>query len=98
LISAEDGVAVYMRNAEDGKDAFGKSAAGDEVIIIVNASSDSRFVSLNLSKYGIESVRDTLSGELISDDHNLIMELHPLSYRIFTPERISDKCTKIQSI
>ena len=87
-----------MRNAEGGKDAFGKKAADDEVIIIVNASDSSRFVNLNLSQYGIDSLRDTLSGELISHDHNLIMELHPLSYRIFTPERNTNKCTKIQNI
>jgi len=98
LISAEDSVTVYMRNAEGGKDAFGKKVANDEVIIIVNASDSSRFVNLNLSQYGIDSLRDTLSGELISHDHNLIMELHPLSYRIFTPERNTNKCTKIQNI
>ncbi len=98
MIYAEDGVAVYMRNAQDGKDAFGKKCDDDDIIIIVNANEQSRYMDINLSPWEITSVSDTFSGELISPDHKLQIELHPLSYRIFTPERKQGKCTKIQNI
>ena len=87
-----------MRNFENDKDAFGKKQNGEEIIIIVNANSDSQYININLSPWGITSVSDTLSGEKITDGHNLSMEVQPLSYRIFTPERKQGKCTKIQNI
>jgi len=95
---SEDGIFAFMRNLENGKDAFGKKQKGDEVIIIVNANNDTQYINLNLSPWGITSLSDTLSGEKITDGHSLSMELHPLSYRIFTPERNKSICTKIQSI
>jgi len=98
MLSDKDGVVVYMRNSRCGKDAFGNKCDGEDVIIIVNASEQSRCIDLNLSPWAITSISDTLSGELISPDHRLGLELHPLSYRIFTPERKQGICTKIQSI
>ena len=95
---SEDGIFAFMRNLENGKDAFGKKQKGDEVIIIVNASNDTQYINLNLSPWGITSLLDTLSGEKITDGHNLSLEMHPLSYRIFTPERNKSICTKIQNI
>ena len=95
---SEDGIFAFMRNLENGKDAFGKKQKGDEVIIIVNASNDTQYTNLNLSPWGITSLSDTLSGEKITDGHNLSLEMHPLSYRIFTPERNKSICTKIQNI
>ncbi|MBQ8764606.1 MAG: glycoside hydrolase family 13 protein [Clostridia bacterium] len=97
-IFAEGGVFAFMRNLENGKDAFGKKQSKDEIIIIVNASRDSQYINLNLSPWGIASLSDTLSGEKIADGYNLSMEILPLSYRIFTPERKQGKCTKIQNI
>ena len=98
LISAEDGVIAYMRSCEDGKDAFGKKCGGEDIIIIINADDSSRYLNLNLSRFGITKVSDTLSTDVISYDHRLVLELAPLSYRILTPERKKNKCTKIQSM
>ena len=97
LIYAEGGVIAYMRSLADGKDAFGRKCDGEDIIIIVNANNGDNYIDLNLSQYGIVSISDTLSGEAISCDHRLKMELSPLSYRILTPERKKNKCTKIQS-
>ena len=95
---AEDSVIAYMRNSVNGKDVFGKKCKDEDVIIIVNANQESKYLNLNLSQYGIDKLRDTLSGEVIFEGQTLSMELHPLSYRIFTPERKQIKCTKIQNI
>ena len=89
---------VRKVESNTGKDAFGKKQNGSEALIIVNANNDSQYINLNLSPWGITSLSDTLSGEKITDGHNLSMEIHPLSYRIFTPERKQIKCTKIQNI
>lgn len=98
LIYAEGGVIAYMRSCENGKDAFSQKCNGEDIIIIVNAEDGNKYIDLNLSHYGIASISDTLSGEAISLGHRLKMELSPLSYRILTPERKKNKCTKIQSI
>lgn len=95
---AEDSVIAYIRNSVNGKDVFGKKCKDEDVIIIVNANQESKYLNLNLSQYGIDKLRDTLSGEVIFEGQALSMELHPLSYRIFTPERKQIKCTKIQNI
>jgi len=98
LISAHNGVICYMRSLEDGKDAFDKKCDGEDVIIIVNVKTENICAEINLERYGVTRLSDTLSGEIISDSGRLSLELHPLSYRIFTPERRKIKCTKIQSI
>lgn len=97
LISAESGVICYMRNTEDGKDSFGKKCDGEDIIVIINAEDCRRYINLNLDGYGVSEIRDTLSGEIISGNHKLTMELAPLSYRVLTPERKKSICTKIQS-
>ena len=97
LLWANDGVICYMRNLKDKKDAFGKAKEGEDIIVIVNAKDSYDSLNLSLDRYLICSIKDTLSGEVISYDHNLIMELAPYSYRLLTPERKTDICTKIQS-
>lgn len=98
LVFAEDGVICYMRSCEDGKDAFGKEQSCEDIIVIVNAQDCHRYINLNLDRYGITALRDTLSGDSISYDSHLVLELAPHSYRVLTPERKNSICTKIQSI
>lgn len=98
LITAENGIICYMRSLEDGKDAFGKSCDGEDIIIIVNAEDCHRYININLDRFNVTEIRDALSGEMISCSHTLSIELSPLSYRILTPERKNRICTKIQSI
>ena len=83
LLSAENGVISYMRYAEGGKDRFGKKCSGKDVIVIINSHDEWRRIDLDL---GAE-IKDTLSGEEISQDGVISLDLAPLSYRIFTPER-----------
>ena len=97
LLLAEDGVVSYMRSTEDGKDAFGKECDSEDIIIIVNAKGEGRHINLNLSHLGVTGIFDTLSGESISADHRLEMQLYPHSYRILTAERKKNKCIKIQN-
>lgn len=98
LLSAEDGVICYMRSCEDGLDAFGKKQDSEDIIVIINAGDSYRYINLNLDNCGVTEIHDTLSGEVISHSHKLIMELAPLSYRVLSPERKKNICTKIQSI
>ena len=86
----------YMRSIENGKDAFGKKCKSEDIIVIINPHDSVRYINLNLNRYGVTEIRDTLSGEMISPSHRLTMELAPLSYRVLTPERKTDICTKIQ--
>ena len=83
LLSAENGVISYMRHLEGGKDAFGRKCDGEDVIIIINSHDEWRRINLDL---GAE-IKDTLSGEEISKDGRISLDLAPLSYRLFTPER-----------
>lgn len=94
----ENGIITYMRSIENGKDVFGDSYTDDSIIVIVNASGQSLHLSLNLDYLNVSSVYDTLSGELICPDSELSLYIQPLSYRVFSPERMNSKCTKIQSI
>ena len=98
LLLADEGLICYMRNSENGYDAFGKETDGEDVIVIVNARTCPHYINLNLDRYAVTALRDTLSGEIISCDGNLAMELSPLSYRVLSPERKKNTCTKIQSI
>ena len=98
LIAAENGIICYMRSLQDSTDIFGKKSDGEDIIIIVNVEDCSRFINLNLDSFDVTQIKDTLSGELISCGHTLSLEVSPLSYRIFTPERKKRICTKIQSI
>lgn len=98
LLYAGNGVICYMRSLKDGKDAFGREIGGDDVIIMINASVNNTHVSLSLENLGVLCVRDALSNDMISPNSTLEMELMPLSYRVFTPERKENICTKIQSI
>lgn len=95
---SSDGVFCYMRSQKDGKDVFGRKCDGENVIIIVNAEDSSRNISLDLSSFNVEKIKDTLSGEDVCLKENLSMELCPLSYRILTLERKKNICTKIQNI
>ena len=97
LLCAENGVVCYMRHLENGKDAFGKKSEGEDVIIIINADDSYRYINLNLSRYDVTGICDTLSREIISISGTLTMELAPHSYRLLTPERKTNLCTKIQS-
>ncbi len=83
LLSAENGVISYMRYADGGKDRFGKKCSGKDVIVIINSHDKWRRIDIDL---GAE-IKDTLSGEEISQDGVISLDLAPLSYRIFTPER-----------
>lgn len=83
LLSAENGVVSYMRHLEGGKDAFGKKCSGEDVIIIINSHDKWRRINLYL---GAE-IKDTLSGEEISKDGRISLDLAPLSYRIFSTRK-----------
>ena len=98
LLYAEGGVICYLRSLEDGVDAFGKKKDGKDVIVVINAAEENAHIHLSLEGTGVCSLRDTLSGDTISPGSTLSMELYPLSYRVFTPERKKNICTKIQSI
>ena len=97
LIFANDGVVCYMRSLEGGCDVFGKEQSGEDIIVIINPHDSCRYLNLNLSRYGVTQIKDTLSRETISSSHKLSMELTPYSYRVLTPERKTDKCIKIKS-
>ncbi|MBQ8391633.1 MAG: glycoside hydrolase family 13 protein [Clostridia bacterium] len=96
-ICAEDGVVCYMRSLENGTDAFGKKAQGEDIIVIMNPADCHRYININLSRFGVTQVKDTLSGDTVSPSAVLSMELAPYSYRVLTPERKTVQCTKIQS-
>lgn len=98
LLYAENGVICYLRSLQGGKDAFGRKKSGDDIIVMINAAQHNAHVSLSLENLGVLSVRDALSGDTISENSSIEMELMPLSYRVFTPERKENICTKIQSI
>ena len=83
LLSAENGVISYMRYAEGGKDTFGKECNEKDVIVIINSHDEWRRIDLDLGA----KITDTLSGEEISKDGRISLDLAPLSYRLFTPER-----------
>ena len=97
LVSAEDGVICYMRSLENGIDAFGKKAQGEDIIVIINPNDCHRYININLSRFGITEVKDTLTRDTVSPSSVLSMELAPYSYRVLTPERKTRECTKIQS-
>lgn len=83
LLYAENGVIAYMRSLDGGKDRFGKRCSGENVVTIINSHDEWRRIDLDL---GAE-IKDTLSGEVISRDGRIALDLAPLSYRLFTPER-----------
>ncbi len=96
-ICAEDGVVCYMRSLEDGTDAFGEKAQGEDIIVIINPTDCHRYININLNRFGVTQIKDTLSGDTVSPSSVLSMELAPYSYRVLTPERKTRVCTKIQS-
>ena len=65
------------------KDVFGKKKQGDDVIVIINQSEEWRRIDIPTD--AVKNT-DTLSGEVISDGC-ISLDLAPLSYRLFTPER-----------
>ncbi len=83
LLHAENGVIAYMRHLDCEKDVFGKKCDGDDVIVIVNQSDEWRRIDIPADAV---KITDTLSGEVISDGR-IKLDLAPLSYRLFTPER-----------
>ena len=96
FIYEKDGVTAFIRYGENGKDAFGENLTDDSVIVVVNPCDEYREFSLDIPF--AESIADTLSGESISPSGEISITLEPLSYRLFTPERKKELCTKIQSI
>lgn len=87
LLYADSGVICYLRSLDGGVDAFGKKQNGEDVIVIINAAEENAHICISLDEMGVTSLRDTLSGEPISQSGTLEMDIYPLSYRVFTPER-----------
>ncbi len=92
----KDGVTAFIRYSENGTDAFGEAVTDDSVIIVVNPNDGYREFSIDIPY--VQKVNDTFNGECISESGNISITLEPLSYRLFTPERKKELCTKIQSI
>ena len=94
---ARGGVISFMRNLDNGLDAFGKECTGSDIIVIINSSDKGDFISVSLEELHVDRITDALSGNMISQSSSLELELAPLSYRLLIPERRTHKCTKIQS-
>lgn len=95
---AQGSVTAFLRGTDNGKDVFGKECDGEDIIVLINAAESSTHISLSLEHLHVCAVKDSLSGELISESGIVSLELAPLSYRLLSPERKKEICTKIQNI
>ena len=85
FIYEKDGVIAFIRYSENGKDAFGNPVTDGSVIVVVNPNDEYREFSVCIP--GAACIKDSLSGDLVSPAENISLNLDPLSYRLFTPER-----------
>ena len=98
LLYTDGSVIAYLRSTDNGKDVFGKECESEDIIVIINAAENCAHIRMSLDSFHICSVKDAMSGEVISDSGIVSLELAPLSYRVLSPERKKNICTKIQSI
>ena len=98
LLYTQGSVISFLRSTECGKDVFGKECDGEDIIVIINAAESCAHIDLSLEHLHVCAVKDSLSGEHISESGMVSLELAPLSYRLLSPERKKDICTKIQNI
>ncbi len=96
FLYSENSVISFIRYAENCKDAFGINCTDDSILVVINPTCEDREFSFTLP--GATSFADSLSGIAVSDCESINIILEPLSYRLFSPERKKEKCTKIQSI
>lgn len=88
----------YMRTIEDNKDIFGNAAETETFLICLNASpNDAISLNLGLGRFGADEAYDAFTGEKsMTDNKYLPVALPPLSVRIFSLERSSRICTKVE--
>lgn len=96
FIYNENGVVAFIRYGENGKDAFMENCIDGSVVVIINPCFERKEITLSVPD--AKSIKDTLSDKPISATPTFNLCLEPLSYRLFTPERKKELCTKTQSI
>lgn len=90
------GVFGYLRSIENGKDIFGNDCSDGSVMVIVNSSDKYENIKLCLDRFGAVSATDVETGQRIMHNDSFEFEMAPISYRVLSLERNSNKCTKIQ--
>ncbi|MCH5188434.1 MAG: glycoside hydrolase family 13 protein [Oscillospiraceae bacterium] len=92
VFSYED-IAIYMRSITGEKDVFGNEAENGTVLVAVNPMNNGiDAVSFSLEQYGVKSVKNALTGEIIPyNGGDLKLRVEPLGFVIVELERSDDK-------
>lgn len=92
-----DGIAIYMRSITGEKDIFGNEAENGRVLVAVNPKRNGTgTVSFSLEQYGVKSVKNALTGEIIPyNGGNLELRVEALGFVIAELECSDDKTVRL---